>query len=369
MSEGALKGDASIELLVSEARRLTGKKPSARDGELVGYLTSQEVETAGDFFALSDEAFRQVTQAPGASLVLVDALRALRRDRDASRAPTSPRASRAASLPVPKRDAALAGPLCSTAINDTVGVITMTHSRKRNALCERLCSEISAGLDRCGAAGVRVIMLRAEPGAKVWSAGHDMREFERINGTSAQTGSGSFSDPLSVHDPFVRLLSKIRSCPVPVVASVEGGVWGGACDVVACCDIVIATKNSTFAITPAKVGLPYHASGMTHFLGVLPLHVVKYMFLTSQPLNSEEAARYGFVNELVDAEELAQRSLQLCLVQRGQRVMGSRLSLERLSRDLSRVCEVPTLSARCHSYEWDRELISRRVLEGWLLSL
>ena len=124
-----------------------------------------------------------------------------------------------------------------------------------------------------------------------------------------------------MHDPFVQLLSQIRMCRVPVVAACEGGVWGGACDIVACCDIVIASPESTFAITPAKVGLPYHASGMTHFLSVLPLHVVKYMFLTSNPLSSEEAQRYGFVNELVSAESLAERALDLC------RVVASRASL------------------------------------------
>ena len=54
-------------------------------------------------------------------------------------------------------------------------------------------------------------------------------------------GSGAFNEPLSRNDPFVRLLHQIRTCTVPVLAAVEGGVWGGACDLVACCDVVVGT--------------------------------------------------------------------------------------------------------------------------------
>ena len=87
-----------------------------------------------------------------------------------------------------------------------------------------------------------MIILRALPGVTVWSAGHDMREFERHDGTAAQGGTGAFNDPLSRNDPFVQLLERIRSCAVPVIAAIEGGVWGGACDIVSCCDVVVVRR-------------------------------------------------------------------------------------------------------------------------------
>ena len=131
-----------------------------------------------------------------------------------------------------------------------------------------------------------------------------MREFERHDGTAAQGGTGAFNDPLSRNDPFVQLLQQIRSCAVPVIAAVEGGVWGGACDIVSCCDVVVGTLDCSFAITPAKVGLPYHASGLTHFLGALPLHVIKWMFFSSTVLTGEDAARYGFLSASVPADQV-----------------------------------------------------------------
>ena len=109
----------------------------------------------------------------------------------------------------------------------------------------------------------------------------------------------------------MQLLHKIRACAVPVIAAVEGGVWGGACDIVACCDLVVGTPTCSFAITPAKVGLPYHASGASHFLGILPLHIVKWMFFSSEPLSAECAARHGFINCCVPPEQLTEKAIEM----------------------------------------------------------
>merc|ERR1740139_1003882 len=121
----------------------------------------------------------------------------------------------------------------------------------------------------CMAEGVRAVILRAEPGVKVWSAGHDIRDFKRIDGSDAQTGLTHFQDPLSRDDTFVRLLSTLHALEVPVIGCIEGSVWGAATDVAASCDFLVGTPSAAFAITPAKVGIPYHASGLTHFIQVL----------------------------------------------------------------------------------------------------
>lgn len=53
-------------------------------------------------------------------------------------------------------------------------------------------------LDRCCSAGVRVVILRSSPGVRVWSSGHDVRDFKRVDGSNAQSSGGSkFQDPLS----------------------------------------------------------------------------------------------------------------------------------------------------------------------------
>ena len=103
-----------------------------------------------------------------------------------------------------------------------------------------------AALTELTSSGARVIVLRESKGAKVWSAGHDVRELP-TNGR----------DPLTYDDPLRRVVRMIKESPTPIIAMVEGGVWGGACEVVMSCDIVIAAEGTTFAITPAKLGVPY----------------------------------------------------------------------------------------------------------------
>lgn len=304
-----MDADQPVERVVGEGRRRTGKPPTPKDEQLVQYLKEQEVLKAADFFALTPESFDLVTRHPAMTLVMADALRELRKEH-------SQTAHARAGKRMPSDNARSShnaqDRLCTVLISEYVGTITMTHNAKRNALGVKLCSEIGSGLSRCCAAGVRAIILRALPGVSVWSAGHDMREFGRANNGPGETGDGKFNDPLSRNDPFVQLLHEIRQCPVPVIAAVEGGVWGGACDIITCCDVVIGTPESTFCITPAKIGLPYHASGMTHFLGVLPLHVIKWMFFSSSVLTGQEAMQYGFLNACVPPEQAIEPDSTAC---------------------------------------------------------
>jgi len=84
----------------------------------------------------------------------------------------------------------------------------------------------------------------------------------------------------------------------------EGGVWGGACEMVFACDLVVAAPDVTFAITPAKLGVPYNLSGMVTFLNAAPLHIVHEMAFTARPVSAERAERLGMINNVVPKDEL-----------------------------------------------------------------
>ncbi len=134
-----------------------------------------------------------------------------------------------------------------------------------------------------------------------WSAGHDIDELP-TDGT----------DPLTWTNPLELFLRTVREAPFPVIAAVEGGVWGGACDFVLTCDLVVAVRTATFAITPPRLGIPYNTAGVAHFLGALPLNVAKEMFFTAEPITAEQAEEYGVVNRLAgDSDEMAATSLAL----------------------------------------------------------
>jgi methylmalonyl-CoA decarboxylase len=181
-----------------------------------------------------------------------------------------------------------------------VGIITLDDQPKRNAIGARMATSIIAALDRLRAQDARAIVLRAAPGMKVWSAGHDIDELPRGR-----------RDPLGYHDPLEELLRAVRACPAPVLAMVHGTVWGGALDLVLSCDLVIADETAAFAITPANLGLPYNITGLLHFLGRLPINVIKEMFFTAAPVDARTAREWRIVNHLVPWDRLESFTLEL----------------------------------------------------------
>jgi methylmalonyl-CoA decarboxylase len=191
-------------------------------------------------------------------------------------------------------------PLILTEQRDEIGFITLNHPEKRNALSDALVAEFMAALATLRAESVRVVVLRAHAGERVWSAGHDVNELPETH-----------RDPLGWGDPLRQLVRGIQTFPAPVIAMIEGTVWGGGCELALACDLVVATPATTFALTPAKIGVPYNVSGMVNFLNAANLHVIKEMAFTAQPLAAERAERLGMVNHLVPGAELESFTLDL----------------------------------------------------------
>ena len=107
-------------------------------------------------------------------------------------------------------------PIIETAIDDAIGTIVLNNPKKRNALSRHLVNAIVEALTRFSDERVRVVVLRARPGAKVWSAGHDVGELPPGR-----------RDPLGWDDPLRYLVRALEELPAPVIAMIEGGVWGG----------------------------------------------------------------------------------------------------------------------------------------------
>jgi len=190
--------------------------------------------------------------------------------------------------------------LVSTEFSDFIGTVTLTHPEKRNALSAALVGKILEALARLKAQQARVAILRAPSGAKVWSAGHDVTELP-----------AGRRDPLGWDDPLRHLIREIEQFPAPVIAMIEGGVWGGACETVLACDLIVAAPGATFAVTPAKLGVPYNVSGMLTFMNAADSRIVKEMVYTAKPISAERAERLGMINYLVPAAELEAFTLDL----------------------------------------------------------
>lgn len=183
--------------------------------------------------------------------------------------------------------------LVLTEYRDQIGWITMNNDAKRNALSfEMLCNLIDA-IDEMNLRKARVVVIRSNPGARIWSAGFNIDELPRDG-----------RDPLAYDNPLQQIIRSIMDYPGPVIAMAEGSIWGGACNLAFVCDILIGTPATSLAITPAKIGVPYHTSGILQFLDIIGAHTAKEMFFTAEPISADKALSLGVLNHVVDPANL-----------------------------------------------------------------
>ncbi len=185
-------------------------------------------------------------------------------------------------------------------VSNHIGIITLSNPRKRNCLSSALIEGICSALAAMRKDEIRVVILRAPAGSQVFSAGHDISELP-TNGR----------DPLTYTDPLRHLVRTIEHFRAPVIAMVEGTVWGGACELVMSCDMIIAAEDSTFAITTTKLGVPYNMSGIQNFMNSGGMLLCKEMLFTSQPLEARRLVDRGIVNHAVPREQLETTTLTI----------------------------------------------------------
>ena len=186
-----------------------------------------------------------------------------------------------------------------TQIANNIGIATISNPLV-NSLSTDVCDKLLQSFDEFEKARVRAVIIGANPNSKIWSAGHDIREIP-LDGHDAVTWTTGFE----------RVLRRVRDCTVPVIAMLHSSVWGAACDLAVTCDLAIGTPKTTFAITPVKLGISYNTAGMSHFLGALPLHIIKEMVFTGNPLSAEDAYRLGLLNRLVSPEKLEATTMEI----------------------------------------------------------
>lgn len=202
----------------------------------------------------------------------------------------------------------------SVSTGDLITRIDLANPERRNALNDLLLNELIEALTDA-ARGSRVVILGARTSSGVWCAGFDI--------TSLPT-DGSMPDPTT--SPFDRALATLRELPIPVIAVVDGGAWGGGCNLALACDLIVATHEASFAITPAKLGVAYDSAGVADFLAALPVNIAREMFFTAEPVTAARLESLGVVNALCESPAAA-REFALAMA----RTIASRAPLSLIS--------------------------------------
>lgn len=174
---------------------------------------------------------------------------------------------------------------------DAVAVLTLNRPQARNALSEPMLQALAKALDAIGEdATVNAVVIQAEGPA--FSAGHDLKEI-RANATR------DFYERLMRQCSAV--MTRIVRLPKPVIAAVEGVATAAGCQLVASCDLAVASSAARFATPGVNIGLFCSTPMVALSRNVAPKHAME-MLLTGQMIDAGTAWRMGLVNRVASPE-------------------------------------------------------------------
>jgi enoyl-CoA hydratase/carnithine racemase len=185
------------------------------------------------------------------------------------------------------------------AIEGPSAVVTLNRPQRRNALSLNLMLELIDCLDGIGRdAGVRAVILAAA--GSVFSSGHDLSE---MTGRSA-------SDYRRIFEVCTDLMTKIQAIPQPVIAQVQGLATAAGCQLVAACDMAIASEEASFAVPGVRIGM-FCTTPMVALTRAIGRKRAFEMLVTGTPIDARTAADWGLVNRVVPAGELQAETRKL----------------------------------------------------------
>ena len=177
------------------------------------------------------------------------------------------------------------------------GVVTLTLNRPQqyNALSSELLQRLSAELDAIATdLTIRAVVIAAN--GKAFCAGHDLKQMrQKQNQDEHAQLFGKCSE----------VMLKLVNLPQPVIAKVQGMATAAGCQLVATCDLAVASERARFAVSGIRVGL-FCATPAVALSRNIGRKRALEMLMTGEFIESQQALDYGLVNQVVPAENLTQ---------------------------------------------------------------
>jgi enoyl-CoA hydratase/carnithine racemase len=195
---------------------------------------------------------------------------------------------------------------------DDAAIVTMRRVERRNALSLEMMRDLEQTLRMlAGEASVHAIVLAGEGPA--FSAGHDLREMRARDEAAYE----------AIFDQCVRLMAAIEAAPQPVIAEVGALATAAGCQLVAACDLAVASTEARFATPGVKIGL-FCSTPMVALSRAVGRKRAMEMLLTGEPIDAQTALAAGLVNRVVAPERLRAASLELAsqIGRASRRVVG-----------------------------------------------
>jgi enoyl-CoA hydratase/carnithine racemase len=173
-----------------------------------------------------------------------------------------------------------------------VAVVTLNRPQRRNALSLGLMLELTGCLAEIGGRrDIRAVILAAA--GRVFCSGHDLSEM---------TGR-DINEYRRIFDVCTELMARIQAIPQPVIAEVQGLATAAGCQLVAACDLAVASEEAAFATPGVKIGL-FCTTPMVALTRAIGRKRALEMLLTGELVNARTACEWGLVNRVVPSGEL-----------------------------------------------------------------
>lgn len=176
--------------------------------------------------------------------------------------------------------------------------ITLCNPAKRNSLSLDVLRDLTAAFTQVGESDALGIVLAAE--GPVFSAGHNFGDM----------ASASQEDALMLFNVCSEMMQLMHAIPQPIVARVHALATAAGCQLVATCDLAVAARSASFALPGGKGGLFCHTPLVAVARTIPPKRALE-MALTGDAISAETAAEWGFINSVVDDEQLDDAVLDL----------------------------------------------------------
>ncbi len=183
--------------------------------------------------------------------------------------------------------------------------LTLNNSKNQNTLSELMIDSLKKAFsDAATDQSIKVIILAAN--GPIFCAGHDLKEITEAR-KSQDSGTDYFKQ---LFDSCSELMQMIVSNPKPVIAEVDGIATAAGCQLVASCDLALATNDSKFATPGVNIGLFCSTPMVALSRNVAKKHAME-MLLTGDMIDSKNAKAIGLINNHVSKDLLMEKTLSI----------------------------------------------------------
>ena len=232
-----------------------------------------------------------------------------------------------------------------TRVDNHIATFTLNRPNKFNALSEELLDELQSAFVEAGSDdSIAVIILEAR--GRAFCAGHDLRQMRSNHAKEYYQ---------TLFNNCSTMMQSIRKIPQPVIASVQGLATAAGCQLVATCDLAVASNTAQFAVSGINLGLFCSTPSVALSRNINSKRALE-MLLTGEFIDADTAVEYGLINHSVEPEQLTTITQRLA-----ETIAGKPASARRIGKSMFYAQQPQSTSA---AYEYAAQVMATNMMDA-----